>query len=244
MALADAVVLHRALAIGAAALAVAALVLLFGTLSVRWMISDTGWYRASFEKNDISLVTGIPKGELSESAGQISQYLLLKRNQLDDLSVTVRGQPRPLFNERETLHLSHVRGLLRDLYILQFAAGGYLVLYLIVARQSMLGGARRDLGRKLRWAGILTFGVFGAFGLLSLLSFDELFLQFHLASFEGDCWLFDPTTDNLVMMFPQAFWNDSAVRLAMATGAQALAAIAVGSLFERRGPRRSLAKFG
>jgi integral membrane protein (TIGR01906 family) len=108
----------------------------------------------------------------------------------------------------------------------------------------MLGGARRDLGRKLRWAGILTFGVFGAFGLLSLLSFDELFLQFHLASFEGDCWLFDPTTDNLVMMFPQAFWNDSAVRLAMATGAQALAAIAVGSLFERRGPRRSLAKFG
>jgi integral membrane protein (TIGR01906 family) len=234
MAWASAAMVHRISANGAAALAVAALVILFGTLALRWMVSDTGWYRDNFEKNGISAVTGIPDAELSASADEISRYLLLQRDQVDDLSVTVRGQLRPLFNERETLHLGHVLGLLRNLYILQVAAGGYLVLYLLVAGRSVMREAVRDLGRKMWWAGILTFGVFGAFGFLSMLRFDELFLQFHLASFEGDCWLFDPTTDNLVMMFPQPFWNESAVRLALATGTQALAAMAVSALLARR----------
>jgi integral membrane protein (TIGR01906 family) len=244
MAWADAWVSHRTLASGAATLAVAALVVLFGTLSLRWMVSDTSWYRDGFERNNISVVTGIPGGELSESADQISRYLLFQRDQLDDVSVTVRGQSQPLFNDRETLHLSHVRGLLLYLYILQIAAAGYLALYFLVAGRSALRGVHRGLGRKLRWAGFATFGVFGAFGLLSLLRFDDLFLQFHLASFQGDCWLFDPTTDNLIMMFPQVFWNESAVRLAVATGAQALAAIAAGGLLERGGPGGSAARIG
>jgi len=45
--------------------------------------------------------------------------------------------------------------------------------------------------------------------------------------------MLDPTKDRLIMMFPEGFWYDSAIRLALATGGQALAAILVGSLIKR-----------
>lgn len=214
----------------AGALFVLSLLVLFGTLSLRWMVSDLGWYQTNFEQNRISERTGIPASELSRSASQISRYLLLDRDGLDDLSVTARGEARPLFNDREKLHLGHVRDLLRGFYLSQVVAVGYVLLYLVAGRLLARRGFRRILGRELRWAGVLTLAAFGAFGLVSMLSFDELFLQFHVASFQGDCWLFDPATDNLVAMFPQNFWNDSALRLAALTAAQAVGSVLVGTL--------------
>lgn len=227
---------QRLLGLAGGALAVLSLVVLFGTLSLRWMVSDVGWYVANFERNSISERTGIVPGDLSVSAEEISRYLLLEPNQMNGLSVTVWGEARPLFNERERLHLSHVQELLGRFYSLQLAAGIYLAVYLGAWRALNSPGLRRHAGRGLRLAAILTVGAFGAFGLLSLLDFDGLFLQFHLASFQGNCWLFDPTVDNLVRMFPQVFWNDSAIRLALLTAAQALAALTAGTLLTRPNP--------
>lgn len=214
---------------------VLSLPVLFGTLSLRWLVSDVGWYRAGFERNGVSERTGISAGELSASATQISRYLLLERDTLDDLLVTVRGQVRPLFNERETTHLGHVRGLMGSFYTLQLAAGAYALVYLLATWRHWRRDRGRRFGNQLRHAGILTVALFAGFGVLSVMDFDQLFLQFHLASFDGDCWLFDPTKDNLVMMFPQPFWYDSALRLALATAAQAMGAFLLGTLLAKRG---------
>lgn len=226
---------RRLLRTVAGVLFVLSLPVLFGTLSLRWLVSDVGWYRAGFEKNGIPERTGISAGELSASAAQISRYLLLERDTLDDLLVTVRGQARPLFNERETNHLGHVRDLMGTFYTLQLAAGAYALAYLLATWRHWRWDRGHRLGNQLRHAGILTVALFAVFGLLSAMDFDQLFLRFHLASFDGDCWLFDPTKDNLVMMFPQAFWYDSALRLALATVAQAIGAFLAGTLLARMG---------
>ncbi|MHB0868030.1 MAG: TIGR01906 family membrane protein [Chloroflexota bacterium] len=217
----------------AAVLFVISLPILFGTISLRWLVSDTGWYRSNFVKYGVSARTRISPEELGRSAEEISRYLLLKRDDVD-LRVRIGNDTRPLFGERELVHMLDVQKLLGSFYTLQMAAAGYSLLYLGASRLWLREGYWRSLGNKLRWGGGLTLGLFGGFGLLSMFSFDDLFLQFHLISFDNDLWMLDPTRDNLIMMFPQGFWYDSAIRLALATGAQALGALLAGSLLARQ----------
>jgi uncharacterized membrane protein len=55
-----------------------------------------------------------------------------------------------------------------------------------------------------------------------LFNFDGFFYQFHVFSFANDFWLLDPATDFLVMLFPQGFWYDATVAIALVTAAAAL----------------------
>ena len=64
----------------AAGLFILSLPVLFGTITVRWMVSDTGWYRAGFARYGVSERTGIPPDELADAAQKLSDYLLLRRS--------------------------------------------------------------------------------------------------------------------------------------------------------------------
>ena len=229
----------------ATGLFVLSLPVLFGTLSLRWLVSDTAWYRAGFAKYGVSQRTGIAPEELARSADEISRYLLLQRDSVD-ISVKIGNDYRAIFNDREIRHMSDVQSLLRGFYNLQIIAAAYAAFYLGASWLWQRASYRLAVGNQLRWGGVLTLGLFGAFGLLSLLDFDEIFLQFHLVSFDNDLWILDPTKDNLIMMFPQGFWYDSAIRLALATAGQALGAVVVGTLLAIKpkgdGRRRSRAR--
>ena len=217
----------------ASALFVLSLPVLFGTISLRWLVSDVGWYRSGFEKYKVSVPTGMSMAELNRAATEISRYLLLERDDVD-IPVAIGGTTVPLFNARETKHMEDVRNLLRGFYTLQFAAACYALSYLIGAFIWLRHRVWAPFGRMLKWGGGITIGLFSLFGVLSFLDFDELFLRFHLMSFDNDLWILDPAKDRLIMMFPQGFWYDSAIRLALATGAQAFGALLVGSLLNNR----------
>lgn len=214
----------------AAGLFVVALPLLFGTAVVRWMVSDAGWYRAGFEKYGASERTGIPPEDLSRVSEPMSQYLLLQRDQVDDLTVRQRGEIRPLFNERENKHMKDVRDLLARFYTLQLLAGVYALGFLMASRW-WLKGSRwpHEIGRLLRWGGALTFGIIGSIGAMALVDFSQFWYRFHIVSFENDLWQLDPTTDNLINMVPQGFWYDSAVRFATLTLVEAVTAMVGGT---------------
>lgn len=218
----------------AAGLFVVALPVLFGTTSLRWLVADSGWYRAGFEKYGVSARTGIAPAELGRKADEISSYLLLQRDRVDDIQVVQRGQTNPLFGDRENKHMADVRDLMGRFFALQIASGVYVLAYLAGGRLWLGRGYWTAVGRGLRLGGTITLGLFGVMGVLSLLDFDKLFLQFHLVSFDNDLWILDPTKDNLIMMFPQGFWYDSAIRLALATGSQALVAVVLGWLLTRK----------
>ncbi len=229
----------------AAGLFIVSLPVLFGTISLRWIVSDTGWYRASFAKYGVSAQTGVPTEELDRAADEISRYLLLERPDVE-IPVHVRGVLQPLFNQRELVHMKDTQNLLRGFYNLQLAAALYALLYLVTSRLWLRGDYWRSLGRKLRWGGGITLGLFGVFGVASMFDFDQLFLNFHLlwgTSLDNDFWMLDPTKDRLIMMVPQGFWYDSAIRMALATGGQALGVLLVGSFLVRQrstiSPRQS-----
>ena len=60
-------------------------------------------------------------------------------------------------------------------------------------------------------------------GVLGLLLFDQAFELFHRLFFPPGSYLFDPSTERLTQLFPQAFWIESSIAvgaavIALATG--------------------------
>jgi len=68
-------------------------------------------------------------------------------------------------------------------------------------------------------------------GLLATVAFDALFELFHRLFFAGGTYLFDPRTERLVQLFPDAFWFETSVLLA---GVIVLLVIAVRLIARRR----------
>ena len=69
------------------------------------------------------------------------------------------------------------------------------------------------------------------FGIVALAGFDSVFLKFHQLSFANDFWRLDPRTDYLVRIFPQDFWFDATMWVAVRAIAGALVLTVAGSAY-------------
>src|SRR6185369_17206157 len=78
----------------------------------------------------------------------------------------------------------------------------------------VLASRRRDRAgtwRAVRGGALgLTVGVV-VLGVVALVAFDQLFELFHRIFFPAGSYLFDPTTDRLIQLFPFAFWDETAL---------------------------------
>ena len=52
-------------------------------------------------------------------------------------------------------------------------------------------------------------------GVVSLVAFDALFEAFHEIFFAGGTYLFDPRSERLVQLFPDQFWSETSIVLAV-----------------------------
>lgn len=187
------------------------------TSSVRWVINAPWVYSYGFDKYDIpSSWMGIERSELLSAGAQIRDYFNNDAGWLD-VRVAVRSVQRSIYNRREVLHMRDVKALVQKTYLAQIAAAVYLVAFaavgLYVARRRFLG----PLARYAALGGGLTIGLVVLVGLVALVGFDRVFLAFHLLSFSNDLWQLDPRTDYLIAMFPQAFFFDAAMLIALST---------------------------
>lgn len=184
-----------------------------GALNSKWL------YEYGFEKYNVSQATGLAESELEKAAGGLISYFNSDEEYIS-LTVIKDGKPFQLFNEREGGHLKDVKELFRLDYRVLLGtfiyASVYGVIYLFWRKE------RRQVARGLAGGSILTLALMLVLGLGALISFDQLFLQFHLISFANDLWLLDPAHDYLIMLFPQGFWYDTTLFCALATVTEAM----------------------
>jgi integral membrane protein (TIGR01906 family) len=133
----------------------------------------------------------------------------------------------PLFNERETSHLTDVKNLLRTVFRVQEASLAFALVFVVAIFIWAADASLRALARIILQASLLTLGLLALFAVLALVGFDELFLRFHLVAFTNDLWKLDPDTDHLIQMFPHDFWFDATMLIA---GLAALEAMLLASL--------------
>jgi integral membrane protein (TIGR01906 family) len=131
--------------------------------------------------------------------------------------------------EREQSHMTDVRTVFRGLWIL--AIGSALVLAAASRRADRAGTWRAVRGGAIG----LTIGVV-VVGLVGVVAFDQLFELFHRIFFPAGSYLFDPTTDRLVQLFPFQFWEETAMVVGVVIIAVALGVAVVAGRRAQRTP--------
>ena len=214
-----AVTLLRLLAMAAFILAIPAFLV---ATNVRLAFNSVQLYTYGFERYDVSHTTGLDSTQLATVAREIRDYFN-SSEELLDVRVVLAGEERPLFNEREILHMRDVKGLVRGVYSVQQVTGLYMLLYMAVALAASRGRGLRRLAGRVMVGGLLTTGMVAAIGLASLVGFDYLFYQFHVISFSNDLWLLDPRHNYLTRLFTEGFFMQAALIVAAAVILEALA---------------------
>jgi len=198
------------------------------TTNVRFLASDTGFYRHGFREYHADRATGISMADLDRAAGEIVSYF-------EDDSATLRvivsqdGQETSLFNTRETEHMKDVKTLMRFVYraneVSLAVVLSYVVCVFLWARERSL---RTLAVQAIAGVGV-GFGVVAVIGAFALTGFDAAWTRFHEIVFNNDLWLLNPATDHLIQMFPEGFWQESTIIVGALTLAEA-AAIVVAAL--------------
>jgi len=217
------------------ALAVGAVLLLTNT---RLAATRPEVYEYSFSQYGAVERTGVPRAELDRAAREIVAYFGSGHEPYLAVDVAIDGRTEPLFNRREVLHMRDVRALFRSVFLVQQIAIAFIVLYVAGTVVRYRRDAVPRLARQAVVAGAGLAVVLAIAAGATLLAFHWLFTQFHLISFANDFWMLDPRTDRLIQMFPDGFWFDVTIGVALATLAQALLLALLGYIvLRRRGER-------
>lgn len=206
--------------------------LLFLTSNLRLEVNALRLYQYGFDKYNVSAATGLDRSELTRAARELIHYF---NSREEPIQVRVRagGEDFELFNKKEQIHLKDVKGLVRLDYAVQRMTLAYVLGYILASL--LWGGAlRRGLARKVLWGSALTLGLMLLLGVVNLFGFDQFFLGFHLVSFSNELWMLDPSKDFLIRMFPEGFFYDAALLLALLTAAEALVVGGIAWGFTRR----------
>jgi integral membrane protein (TIGR01906 family) len=157
-----------------------------------------GWVSFEQGRSQATAWTGFTTEELRVATDSILADLVFG----GDFAVEVNGQL--VLNERERGHMADVRSVFRGFWVLAIVS----VVVLVAASR------RADRGRT--WRAVrggaigVSVGVVIA-GVVGFIAFDQLFEVFHTIFFPAGSYLFDPTTDRLVQLFPFAFWYETAM---------------------------------
>jgi integral membrane protein (TIGR01906 family) len=185
-----------------------------------WLLTNDWYVHAEYAR------PGFPEDRYGLSKAERTELALVGLDSIQPLNgdgVEVLREARlpdgaAAFTEREIAHMADVRGLVGKVLLAHAIALGVIAL---AAAAAWLLRLHRVLARGLLGGGLLTLGIAALLGIYMLANFDDFFVQFHEALFEGDSWRFS-SADTLIRLYPDAFWSDFAAVVAGFTVVEAL----------------------
>jgi integral membrane protein (TIGR01906 family) len=148
-----------------------------------------------------------------------------------DIQTRIFGVEQDLFSSKEIAHMKDVKKLVQGVYVLAIASALYLVVMILIGFARQRGRFTQLLAKRLTMGGGLTLGLLILFGAVAAIGFDSLFIKFHELSFANDFWQLDPRTDYLVRIFPENFWFDATLWVAIRAIIGALLILVAGSSY-------------
>jgi integral membrane protein (TIGR01906 family) len=161
------------------------------------------WVSFEQDRARADVWTGYAPAQLRQATDALLSDLIIGP---PDFDVAVGGQP--VLDERERSHMRDVRGVFTAFAVLALIGGLLLVVMSRLRPRAGFWGAVR-IG-----AASLTLGVVVA-AVASTVAFVQVFEFFHAVFFPSGSYDFDPRTDRLVQLFPEQFWFDTALVLAI-----------------------------
>lgn len=146
---------------------------------------------------------------------------------LGDLEID--GQPA--FNARELKHMEDVKVVTQQAFQIGLVLGGLCATSVILLARRF--PTRHALRQALRLGGVFTLSLMGLGLLLVVISWGFFFDTFHEILFEDGTWQFY-RSDTLIRLYPEQFWFDAAVTIAVLTIIGAVASIVIPIIWGRR----------
>lgn len=203
------------------------------TTSVRWVINFPGLYSYGFDKYSIPDYTGIQRDDLLDVGAEVRDYFRNDEERLVIRTFVRSVMVESLYNDREIAHMRDVKDLVRNVYRVQEIIFLYFLVYAGVGFYLSRRRFTETMLQVISRGGVVTLSLVVAVGLLSVVAFNQLFLLFHLVSFSNDFWQLDPRRDYLIAMFPQNFFFDATMLIALSTIVLALLFAFVPRLIRR-----------
>lgn len=159
------------------------------------------FYYAHINALELPAETGWSAAEIKAAYDDVMDYLLLD---------APFGTGRLKWSEAGHSHFADVRVLFRlDLRVL--AATSLLLAMLFLLCRRTRPHRFRGYGPSF-WAGVGIFLLTAIVGVLGALDFDRAFTVFHNIFFPGKTnWLFDPRTDQIILILPEAYFRNCAI---------------------------------
>lgn len=168
-------------------------------------------FRDSFEKNNISSVTGMDQKNLEYVIEDLLQYLKVEDKTLDTKAV-INGEEIEVYGEREKLHMVDVKDLfIKGEKIRNISFYTLLLLTIALIIKDKLW--KRNLSRALLYTGIVINLLLALLLILFYIDFNKYFTIFHLIFFNNDLWILDPNTDILIQLVPEKFFYDTVTKI-------------------------------
>jgi integral membrane protein (TIGR01906 family) len=186
---------------------VLAIPILIVSMAVNLYAGSVNLYLGGFAKYHISAATGISNPQLKDVALGMVDYFAGKV-QSPQVEVDINGIKRPVYSQKELIHLEDVRKIIDIFKMLSVLS---LVLFLVMGLYMYFKFGFSQLLKSLQVGAVVTVVSLSFVMLWALIDFNSIFYFFHILSFSNDLWLLDPATDYLIMMFPAGFFFDSAV---------------------------------
>jgi integral membrane protein (TIGR01906 family) len=162
------------------------------------------FYSTEYDKHNIPASIHVEKNDLMRVTDHLLKYM---RGLESDLvvEVSVAGETREFFNQREKDHMVDVKELFRQGFNIRNAT---LVLLLIGLISVALMKKTRILMNIMRWVMMALFILCALPVVFIVMDFDSAFTIFHELFFTNDLWILDSRTDLLVNIVPQPFFID------------------------------------
>jgi integral membrane protein (TIGR01906 family) len=162
------------------------------------------WVFGEQDRVGVPSLTGYTVAEVRVATGAILADLVVGP---PDFDVEIRGEV--VLSEAEREHLRDVR----TLFLAFFAIIGLSIVTLLLARWRSHGSIL--FWRAVRSGAAVLAVVVAAMAGFAVVAFTLLFEVFHRVLFAPGTYTFDPTTDRMVQLFPEAFWFHTTIVLAI-----------------------------
>jgi integral membrane protein (TIGR01906 family) len=163
------------------------------------------WVQFEQDRSDVARITGYTPAQVYQVTGSILSDLVFGP---PDFHVAVNGVA--VLDARERSHMMDVRTVLTSLGLVALAATVLLTGLMVASRGRRWFWRAVGTGASVLVGGVIVVGV--AFTLF----FDQAFELFHEVFFPPGTYMFDPRTDRLVQLFPDQFWSETSVAIALA----------------------------
>lgn len=149
--------------------------------------------------------------KLVERTGYSAEMIRENYDVLIDYNLIGKGKkvlefPDFPMSESGKIHFEEVRDIFLAIQYVCFISG---LLYVIFLVQQICEGEHRSLKR----TAICSLVIPLVLGTLAVLFWDKVFVIFHKLCFRNDYWLFDPVTDPIINILPDAFFFHCAIAI-------------------------------